>query len=517
MNASWFSRNKKRILLATIVLLGIIVIYWLFTHSKITVQVQGSVGGEEITYSFRNTTSGEIKQVKTSESKHSAWVEKGSYEVSVSAPSGNFLAFVPSTPVFYRSEAVEGELRPESYREFVGEGLKPCAGLSGGSLVSGGCEGVYGEMSIHKPATKTTSTYVVPNPDRSVFGRNQALITTGDQLVQIIQSQKIEIEGVDTVSSGANEFIAISLNSKLQPTDQVKLSAIDGQSEYKFGGIGSGGYYAFQDSTKTFYEYADDGSSNAKSTIEDPQTQNASTAGIDYINSGSFAALYTAVSDGDSEESFSEAVVSDSTTGTKHYVFSDVTYSDIKLCGTNRLCLLGGESGMDVYDVSGGMARLDFSVPNVKVIARSSDGNILAVNDMGVLNIDVGARQGHMEYSLEGYKFNEINVHQNGYVLRLTDDSGRVVGLYIDQPQSDVDSIDKKRLQLQSAPEVSLVSIYKTFIYVVGDIGEPVYNPDTQRREYNAETKATVAAKINAEIDRLGIDRTKYTITSNAF
>lgn len=513
----WLQTRRKKLALIFVIGLFLLAVYWLFTHSRISIQVSGGPSGEEINYTLRNTASGEAEQVKSTEKTISMWVGRGSYEVSASSASGNFIEFIPSTPLFFETKNIVGELQLEKTRVFVGDGVKACAGLAGSTLVSGGCGGVYGELAIHKPATKTTPTYIVNNPDRSIFGKNQALISTGELATQIIKAPQVFKEGVEDNPNSPSAYTAISFTDRSTKSKKIELGELSGTTQFYFKDIGSGNFIAYQESPDKLYEFNTSGNKTGEASMKKPDTQNVNLMNIHYKNGNEYAALYSSSADTYSTEAVSEVIVTKNS-NTNTFIFDKISYSDLRLCGVNKLCLAGGNTGMDVYDISGDKAKRDFSVSRVSSIAGLANGTqVLAINDIGVLNIDVDSRKGFMEYSFGDYSFNEINMHRSGYVLRLTDPKDRVVGLYVDQTSTDADSIDKKRLEIQSMPEVSLVSVNRNFIYIVANLGDPVYIKELKIFGDNEETRRKAADSINAEIDRLGIDRSKYTITSNAF
>ena len=141
----------------------------------------------------------------------------------------------------------------------------------------------------------------------------------------------------------------------------------------------------------------------------------------------------------------------------------------------------------------------------------------MVVNSKGVLNFDPVKREGFYELATGGYSFDSLTPGSNSFVIGLTNNAKRKIALRVDQTKQNTDSIDKKVSELQRMAEVLFVSTYGNYIYVSANLGDLVYDPATGSYVYSQEVKKVVEAKINAEIDRLGIDRKIYTITSNAF
>jgi len=131
--------------------------------------------------------------------------------------------------------------------------------------------------------------------------------------------------------------------------------------------------------------------------------------------------------------------------------------------------------------------------------------------------LDVDSLAGHYEYLFGNYGFNGLQTVESGYILKLFTNKDRSVAVLVEQGAIDSDSIDKKIADLQKLQEVTFVSIYDKFIYISAKLGSPVYSSELRSYIDNPETKKVVAEKINKEIDRLGIDRKVYTISSNAF
>ncbi len=70
----------------------------------------------------------------------------------------------------------------------------------------------------------------------------------------------------------------------------------------------------------------------------------------------------------------------------------------------------------------------------------------------------------------------------------------------------------KKVVSILGQPYVDTVSAYKSFIYVVPDLGSLVYNPAANGYTYDQAIKQKTSADINSLVGRLGIDRSRYTV-----
>ena len=506
------SRNKK-ILAVVVVAALVFVLVWLYGHSRIVLSVNEPTSGG-ITYTIRDIKSGKTKVINSDARNVSTIVKRGNYEVVISGSSGSHLAYTPKTPRFLGAYSIDAKLTGESSRTFVGDSPRACFGYTGSLLISGDCGGAFSELLVHQPATSDLSSNTVWGPNK-LYGLNTTLLQIDKQLFAVTKTIKSGAD-IDNPINNVFTYSLLGFNDKFEISEQVNLEGLDGSRDYFFEQVKSGGFIAYNTTNNKIYRYDNSGSLLANVAPESPKTKNLGLTAVSVLNDATFASLYSSPIDTPGAKPTSELTI---TTGgsTNHFVYIDKSYTDINACGTNKLCLLGGDIGVDIYDVAGPEPNYIYSIPDVSRIDTDSSNHLLAVTKKGVYNIDVDQMNGYIGYSFSGYKFNGISKYSSGYLLALTGADNRSVALLFDPAKPDKDGIDKKLLGLEKTPGVSFININGKYIYISADLGEMEYSPELKSYTYGDARKKMAGAMINAMIDKLGIDRSKYVITSNAF
>lgn len=494
---------KKRLIIIAVFLLSIFGLYWIFGHSFIEISVNGATANAPETYSLMNQGSNEKIDTIATATKIKKIVSKGSYEITVRQGSNNYFA-VAKASGFMRVAHISGTLSTEKSREFVGNVPQPCVHTVGGILASFPCEGSYASVLVHKPAVGSLASYTVP-------------VSNPPSNSQIIGFVNLKDGSFVLTKHSAEEdvtpqYIMYKVNSGYQTSSGVLLPELDGDKDYSMVAH-KDGFVIYSKSYDDVQYYQFVGSKPQKIEFNKTMDESMVPRSINF-NDDNIAALYVGRPDGTDKEARSD-VAAKINGVTKQLSFSGAFYSAV-LCGSNKLCLLN-DAGLGVYDIANKKPELVFVVNNVSSITNTNKG-LVAVNPTGVLNLDVDQQSGFYEYTFGDYKFNKIQVTDESiYVLSLTNNKSREVALLVDQDKPNSDGIDKDAAALQKMPEVSFVTIYDKNIYVSANLGELVYSSAIDSYTYNPTTQKAVAAKINAEIDKLGIDRKVYTITSNAF
>ncbi len=513
---TWIKQHKLKTILTFIMLVLLYIFFWLFNHSRIYIHITGAPTNIEFSYVLRNNSTGDSVQINSSSDNVTAWVKRGSYEVSVNTATGNYISYIPSTPLFYNKQHVVGTLTQERARTFVGESVRPCSGITGTTLVSGGCNGSYGELLLHKPASSSSPAYTTANPDRSIYGRNVLLVTTGDKPGLIVRSTISFVEGTEVPQSAPSKYTLIKIIDGVPAENKIELVDLRGKNKYNFSQTHDGGFVAYQDNPRSALVYNSLGVKTKDISFDAPQTKDLITTNIDYINDSHYSLFYTSLPSGENKDIVSELLVTKDGS-TKHFYFSGKLYSKAMMCGTGKICLLAKDYGLEVFNIYRNEAEFDFSAPKIASFVRGSDiDHVLAVSDHRVLNLDIDARAGYMEFLSQDYKISEIAPHKNSYVLHLENKNKRVVGLLIDQLAEDIDSIDKKITSLEKLPEINFVSIDRNYIYISAKL-KTVYSEKDKGDVYSPDERNSIAQIIHNKIKELGISNIEYIITSNSF
>jgi hypothetical protein len=442
-------------------------------------------------------------------------ISRGSYEVSVNNASGNYVVYTPETPRFLGAQKVDAKLKKELERKFIGDAPKACFGYTGKILVSGDCGSSLNEYLVHKPATSDITTYADTGPNK-LFAQNPTLMAINTRLYAVA---KVIRPGADVDSTSGNiySYKILRFNGAFEIDAQNTITTLNGATDYTFKQSQGTGIVAYDSSLAKIYNFNTEGKLIDQASPDKPDGKNLKPVAVSFKDSKTYAVLYSSPIAEPGEQPSGELAVTMGGSA-RHITLKGKSYSDAKLCGGDKVCLLGGEVGMDVYDISGSSAKYVYSVPDASAIETTASQKelIVAAKD-GIISLDVDNREGNYVFMFGDYKFNGIQVTDYGYVLQLTNNKSRGVALLLDLNKEVSDPIDKKVAELQKLSQVSFVSIYGNYIYVSANLGSLQYNSSENGYGYNPEAKKAAANSINKEIDRIGIDRKKYVITSNAF
>ena len=491
---------KRKLILAGLGLLSLFAFYWVYSHSFLEISAPDNANGQ---YSYRiaNQKTNTVSEFKSDSAKIRKLVSKGDYEVSVERAGANYFTVVKSNGLL-KTTKVTASLQPERERKFVGDNPGSCLNYVASMLVSYECGSYLSNINTHVPATTGLPTYTVKGLGVNPNGRVEGIVSmSGGSLVFYdLENPEDYIVG-HWVSRLDNQFNPVPQSAK-------RLADLDPGKSYTITPH-QNGFIAYDASYSQVFYYTSIESEPAKIALAQPKEKNVSP--VSFSAAGDkYLSFY---STGGSDDKKSEAVIT-SGGASQNFVF-DANYYSAKLCGTNKICLVG-DTAMEIYGLDAKKPKLEARINGVTLVENSPSG-LLVADKTGVLNFDVDSLAGHYEYLFGNYGFNGLQTVESGYILKLFTNKDRSVAVLVEQGAIDSDSIDKKIADLQKLQEVTFVSIYDKFIYISAKLGSPVYSSELRSYIDNPETKEVVAEKINKEIDKLGIDRKVYTITSNAF
>lgn len=509
------SINKRRLVLIAFLVLLLLVVYWLSSHSRIQITLPSTPASGDTTYTLREVSSGKVKQVKSGATSVSMIISRGNYEVSINNTSGNYVTYTPETPRFLGSQKVNAKLKKELERKFIGDAPKACYGYTGKVLVSGDCGSPLNEYLVHKPATADITTYAGAGPNK-IFAQNPTLLAIDTRLYAVAKVIKPGAD-VDSTSGDIYSYELLRFNSAFKIDAQNTINALSGTTNYTFKQSQGTGIVAYDSNLAKIYNFNTEGKLIDQASPDKPEGKNLKPVAVSFKDSKTYAVLYSSPIAEPGKQPSSELAVTMGGSA-RHIMLEGKSYSDAKLCGSDKVCLLGGEVGMDVYGINGSSAKYAYSVPDASAIeASASQKELVVAAKDGIISLDVDNREGNYIFMFGDYKFNGIQVTGNCYVLQLTNNKSRGVALLLDLGKEVSAPIDKKIAELQKLSQVSFASVYGNYIYVSANLGSLQYNSSQNGFGYNPETKKAAADSINKEIDRIGIDRKKYVITSNAF
>lgn len=497
---------RKRLVFTLIAIFLLGAFYWIANHSFIEVVVVDNQNSNPLDYSIRNQGSMDAVISKSEGTKIRKIVSKGDYEVSVSSGGESYFTVV-KTKHFLGSTKVAARLMPEKSRVFIGNNPFPCMNYVDATLLSYPCNDYYSSIVRHVPASQGASTYTEDNLLTDLSAQIEGTAVSGASTYMLARMQST---GED--QPGGNHIV-VPLKSNLAVSNKIDLPNLKVGELYSTKPHPDG--FVIYDNLfieALIYKSAESRPTTLK--LERPKEKNMDPVSIDFSKSSDVAMIFSR-STGDSGDEAGSEVIVQKKDEVIHQVI-DGGYNSVLFCGTGKLCLLK-ETSLEVFEIGADKLNLIYRVRDVKSINKIGE-QLLLTNKSGVLEFDTERAEGAYSYSFGEYRLKSVvMIDENKYIVALIDNKQRSVALLIDRGIIGTDNIDKKVMDLQNLSVVDYVSVYKNFIYMAGDIGEPEYNTSTKRREYSPEKKRVTASKINAEIDRLGIDRSKYTITSNAF
>lgn len=491
---------KNRLILVLIAIILVYVGYWFFTHSRIEFGISNFDSGSTAALNLYSTSKAKDNRMDIKTPSFKKIVGKDSYEINLTQNNTSFFGVI-KTGSFLQTTKVDAELQTEKARQFVGNDPSECMEYLFSVLYSYSCGDFYANIKAHQPATESLPTLKTGISASPISGNVEGFVWLEGTNFVLIQSRFSEEKPSDHYIYKVNEDLSLS--------NSIKLAELNPDSSYSIEQY-KNGFLAYDSALRNIFYYERVGA-NATSISVQPVGKNNLSAVSLSVSDNFIITLYT---EGGPDKGRSVIVVTDGT-NSKNYEIKK-RYAMATLCGDkSRLCALGSNK-MGVYDLSSDKPKLLYELDNVSQINGSEKG-FLVVNKTGVLNFDTISQSGFYEYSFGDYKFNYIELVSDGYILNLTNNKDNKVAVLVNHNVENTDGIDKKISSLQKLPEVKFVNVYGKYIYVSGGLGERSYNPELSDYIYNPETKKAVAEKINKEIDRLGIDRNVYTISSNAF
>lgn len=495
---------KHRIALLLAALVAIILIF-LSRYGFVVIEVQNGSDQNAIRYVLSDQSSNKSSSFEATQTRYRKFMSKGSYTVSVSQNNKNFVGFV-NTSGFLRTSKVQASLESEKARTFVGDNPENCMNYVDTRLLSYSCSGLYKTLRVHMPASTAQATY------------NLTAVESGETIAGTVQTKEGTVAMITPVSGDSSVGQLISL---IGADGKISLS---GKFHQELPARNNNqmlphkdGFIVYDASLGYVNYYSSVGVTNPESiTIEKPKDKklslyaaagNQDTIAFAFANEDRAASKDHHTSKG--LGSPSQIVVASG--GKSKIVSIPMIAERIELCGTNKLCALSSGRAF-VFDVAGKKAKELFSVPNSQAI-YSTDNRLLVVTDAHVLTIDVDSKRGSVDYSLGDYKYCGVGKGKDNYVLCLINPLNRKVALAINSGQSDLDSIDKKVLDLQKSKAVSLVSIYDKNIFVLPNYGPVVYNPATKIYDNDPTTITRMNTTFKQDLAGVGINTSQYTVS----
>lgn len=500
----------KTLALIGLVVVTLIALLWFVNHASVEINVSNP-SGSSINYSFIDQDSGTTKtSLKSNAPKIKKTIASGRYQVVVQQGSNSFVSFI-KTKRFLGKTVVTASLQAEKSRQFVGNNPQACMNLVKSLLVSYTCRDTYNNVKIHVPAISGQPTYATANTDKNASGTIEGIINATEGNLALIYTPA----NPDAKTAASHSIYRLNGSATLTSTKARALTELNTDKTYSIKPYKSG-FVVYDDAFEQIMYYASTGTAAISVDIPKPETKGFSATTLN-TSGDSITVTYSNNIGGDTDASpkggpkIVVAVYKDGHAG--QFTF-DGQYAGVRACGNQKLCLLKDKT-LEIQDISHKKLSKLFSIPNVSGL-ESLGSDLLAINDSGVLHLNIDSAAGFMEYSFGSYKYCGLQVDDNGYLLCLTNSKGKNVALHLDQGAASNDSIDKKVAELEKLPEVKNVSAYRQYVFISPNLGDLVYNNSLQAFDYNPVIKKSVGNTINQTIDKIGIDRNAYTIINTS-
>lgn len=504
------SPNSKRnklivgIILAALVLLAGLSL--LNRLDQITVEVNVATDSTgEITYQFVDQSDQEkITEIKDTSKTIQARLPRGNYELTVIQEDTSFFTIIPA----HKNLAFDAAPEQEKGRRFIGNRPNACIHTVGGILLSYVCEDSLENLQTHKPATADTSSSAEPTflGGQDIIEGIIRLASGQDLLVlrEVVMAGEEDFADNDEVHSPHTGFVlGRTPDNQITLGERVPLPDLSENNMYSFVPH-QDGFVAYDTRLTSVLYYDSLAAQPSRLPIADLSEESYFPSAFS-SKDGSYVIVYSS-----EEEDRSKIVVYEGEDQEEYTLDKDVGH--IRLCGDKKVCAIH-DNTLEVYELNNGSADFLYSVSSVETIENLGNSLLVVRPDSGVLELDVDDRQGFFQVSLDNYSYCGIRPIADSYLLCVMNERGDDSILEINQEQAN-DGINQLVAGLLQLPEVKLVSVYDTYIFVSPEAGELIYNEASGTFGYDPEALRSANIAIDKAVDDLGIDRAKYHVKS---
>jgi hypothetical protein len=525
MEAKMYSNSmKKKIIFGLTAFLLTSILFWVYSHSYIVLDVSNVASTTEITYTFTEKRSNISIEYKSQDSRIRRLVARGDYTVAVRQGETSALSQI-HTGGFLATTTLSQQLSPEKNRIFIGNNPNTCMHNITSVLASYPCGGDIDTLNIHVPATGQVPTYTkgVQGPAGLIEG-----IVNSKQGSLVLVRLESEVPG----EGNYHAIYSISATGVLLDESAHTISELKGNKQYQIKAYGDG-FVIYNLSGAEFLELKSPTGKAEKLTLSQPDNKAFKPIGLE-VSGKSIMTIYSDVNSYDklnlddsegvkTHGTSAEKQLNQKSTKTEIFIQDNGQTKQLNFggtlikahaCGSDQLCLLKERGKLEVYDISEQKQKLLYELGSVLDIEESSNGLIVVRNE-GVYLFDTTKKTGYMEYSFgDDYGYCGIKMAEGFYTVCVTDQSGKRLALRIDQTTPNADSIDKKIAKLAGIAEIKTVSAYGTFIHVSAELGELDFRESIGGYGYDPAIIKSTNTAIDAAIKQLGIDTSKYTIVN---
>lgn len=493
----------------TIFLFGILVFlgigcWWIYSKGYIEIRNENENSFSATIFNQKNnepetaeTTSGNIKKL----------VGRGNYQVTVWGESGSYFK-VLRTGGFLQTTKLESKLQPEKKRSFIGSNPGPCMYYTGSLLYSYSCVGTTLEdLQAHIPASMDSATLTKTGP--------QGVSTP---ILGLIRVGGIDMFAAQVVGDEISQTKLYPISPDFSLSNGQVLIGLDGSTPYLLKEY-LDGFIVYTESYENILYYENASSKPENINIKPQEEENLKPILID-VNGSRIARVYSSM--GVESENLDSEHTSDGSTviqvfdretkETNSYTF-DRKYTGVKLCGKKEVCLLRDKK-LEIYTLKGSETSKLYEVDGVLDVGVEGQSLFLTLEE-GLLRFDIANASGHFMYTFGDFEWcGGQPVKGGGYALCIIDTKENRSALYIKDEESNVDSVDKKYLDLVENPSVDFVSVYGKFVYISPYTGDLIYNPSVRGFNYDPQVVADSNEKLRKGIDETDLMSNGYIFTN---
>jgi len=486
---------------------GVIIVfvfgYVVVNYSWLEVGIKNSTGSS-LTATATNQSDITVHISSSKNSKIKLFVKKGDYEVLVRSGTSSYFTVVKARGFFTTAKKV-GSLQKEYAREYVGNNPFYCMSDIGTILLSYNCEGNFNSATLHLPATTSTPT-LTETDTKAPDGGFGGMVSYKNQHIVLINSKDSITADSGYFQFSHTLYSVSNVNGRPQYTVVNTLNGLTGDLEYTLSVYGEKlGLFSKIDPSKF---YILDDLTSQPTQVNLSVTQKEESLYNNYTSNGFMARLYTTPK-GLEKRNFSRVVIT-SKDASFDYTFKHY-YESGFVCG-KQLCMRDG-SKIDVYKINPKKAELLYQLTSAWQAIPNEAGLLFSTEKGDAVLFNTDTQDGYSLYRLGGFAL--VSMTENGkddYLLSMTNGHFDTFVLRLTNSPDLIDEIDKKLDALRALGSVSSLSVQGAYIFIVPNRGEVVYDITTNNFDYDPQKTQEINAEIDAKIQELKIDTTRYKI-----
>ncbi len=433
-------------------------------------------------------------------------VSKGGYRVSVISNEGTSVSFI-KTAGFFNTTQITADIQKEGSREFIGEEPNECSLMLNNILVSYGCNGPISTIKAHLASSTTVSSYVKKYAAPDDLASIEGIVKINDTSAIAMVKRSVK-QGITPPSQIFYELTVENNSPKLSFVSEATY--LTPQTEYKFYQQGTEFILLSTDSSE-LYTGSDLASIKPSESKGLAGIQGLKLVDYDAKDSASLLHAERAkpnLSERDKKTEKTMVVITRGNEDSQVVPFEGESFKKVSFCLSNSICMLDYENVLHIMD--------DSLAPRTKISNISqfiSDGETLYLQDsIGLLRMNSDLTAGSYVYVQDKYDITSVLKIDSSKFLVNIKGTGSSSALLIDSEVPAEVLIDKLVFDLRRAPNIKTIVPYRSIIFIVPDLGELVYNTETNLLDYDPVVVDSVRSSLTQSVIDSGIDTQLYQV-----